>query len=287
MRNWSLIAIAVAIFGVLVYIVYTPARGPFRPDAAFINPKDEVDLPIVPNPKILTFASDPWPPYAGTAGAQREGYIIDILREIYEPLGYEVQYINQPWTRCLDDVRIGKITGLAGCDVHEAPNLIYPRESIGATSPTFFVLEGSTWRYTGLGALADIRLGAIQDYTYERNIDVYIRQYSGTDSIMLARGSDALKRLMDALKAGRIDAFIENRPVVYEVLESADPPVNEIVEAGSAPGLKLYVPFSPRIPESREYASIFDQQLVKLRQSGRLAEILTEYDLDDWLDDGD
>jgi len=284
MRNWSLIAIAVIIFGVLIYIVYTPVRDPYEPNAA-LNPEDDVELPVVPNAMLLTFASDPWPPYAGTAGAEKEGYIVDVLREIYEPLGYEVQYINQPWTRCLDDVRIGKLTGLAGCDVHEAPNLVYPRESIGSTIPTFFVLEGSTWRYTDLGSLADIRLGAIQDYTYERNIDIYIRQYSGTDSIMLARGTDALSRLMEALKAGKIDAFIENRPVVYSVLEAADPPIEGIVEAGSAPGLKLYVPFSPRVPGAREYATILDEELSKLRSDGRLAEILAEYGLNDWLDD--
>jgi hypothetical protein len=52
--------------------------------------------------------------------------------------------------------------------------------------------------------------------------------------------------------------------------------------AGEAPGLRLYVPISPSIPSPRSYAQMFDREIVKLRESGRLAEILTAYGLEDW-----
>ena len=42
---------------------------------------------------VLTFCSDPWVPYAGHAGAAQEGYIVDVLREVYTAL------VDQTFTR--------------------------------------------------------------------------------------------------------------------------------------------------------------------------------------------
>ena len=280
MKSWYFIAVAAVIVVALVYVIYGPAvfsrqeelNG--EPSAQDIQPPDPV------GGQVLTFASDPWPPYAGTAGAEREGYIVDVLREIYEPLGYRVRYVNHPWTRCIADVRSGRLAGLAGCDVHEAPDLVYPRETIGTTRPTFFALKDARWRYDGVKSLAAIRLGAIQDYTYERNVDVYIRQHRGTDRIVLTTGNDALPQLIQLLRADRIDALIEARPVVEAAIRAIN--AEDIVIAGEAPGLRLFVPFSPRIPEGRAYARLFDRRIRELRSNGRLAEILAAYELTDW-----
>ncbi|MHC4561546.1 MAG: substrate-binding periplasmic protein [Planctomycetota bacterium] len=284
MKNWYFIVAAAVILVGLLALVYSPflfpperktnGNGLFG-DTGDGEPTDR---------HVLTFASDPWPPYAGTAGAEQEGYIVDVLRAIFEPLGYEVGYVNKPWTRCIDEVRHGNLTGLAGCDVHEAPDLVYPRETVGTTRPTFFVREGANWRYDGVDSLTSIRLGAIQDYTYERDVDVYIRQQQGTARVLLTRGNDALVRLIQALRAGAIDAFIENGPVAMTVMASLGDQAKGIVPAGEAPGLCLYVPFSPGIPGGRPYAQMFDREIVELRESGRLAEILGAYGLEDWHD---
>lgn len=96
--------------------------------------------------------------------------------------------------------------------MQEAPDLVCPRETIGRTRPTFYVRAGEKWRFVGVASLRAIRLGAIQDYAYERSVDGYIRKSGGSNRILLAKGSDALLRLTQALRTGRIDAFIENGP---------------------------------------------------------------------------
>ncbi len=280
MKGWHFIVAAAAILAALVYLAYAPY---------LLDSTEETSSELIEpsfQDHVLTFASDPWPPYAGTAGAEQEGYILDVLREIYEPLDYRVRFVNKPWSRCIAEVRSGKLTGLAGCDVHEAPDLVYPRRTIGSTQPTFFVRKDSSWRYEGVESLSSIRLGAIQDYTYERSVDVYIRQHQGTDRVLLAKGNDALQQLIGHLRAGRIDTFVETAPVVRAVLHASDGEVNGIISAGEAPGLDLFVPFSPRLPEARRYAQLFDKGIDQLRSNGRLAEILASYGLEDWrLDD--
>ena len=142
MRNWSLIGIAILVRAGLIYLVYMPLVAPAPSPVADVATPDADDAPPS-GPTVLTFGSDPWPPYAGTAGSDREGYVVEILREVYEPLGYEVRYVNRPWSRCIEQVRSGEMTGLAGCDMYEAQDLRYPRHTIGVTEPTFFVLEES------------------------------------------------------------------------------------------------------------------------------------------------
>ena len=278
MRNWNLIGIAVLILAGLVYLVYLPLLRPAAPSP--ISHLTDAP-PVRPAPTVLTFGSDSWPPYAGVSGGEQEGYIVEVLREVYEPLGYEVRYVNQPWTRCIEQVRSGEMTGLAGCDVHEAPDLLFPRHAIGVTEPTFYVPEGSTWWYTGIGSLLEVRLGAIRGYTYQRDIDVYIRQHRYSGRVLLAGGDAALAQLMRMLKAGRIDAFIESRPVVRATIKTS-PGWRDLREAGGLEGLQLFVAFSDRIPETESYARIFDRRIVELRHNGRLAEILAGYDVEDW-----
>ena len=279
MRGRYLIAAAVVAMMALVLVVYLPLwehRSPGPQDEA--NSRGDSDHS---NSHVLVFASDPWPPYAGAAGGEKQGYIVEILRDIYEPLGYQVRYVNKPWTRCIAETRSGQLTGLAGCDVQQAPDLMYPRETIGRTRPTFYVRKGEQWRFTGVDSLKAIRLGAIQDYTYQRDVDAHIRKNAGGGRILLTKGNDAMARLIQALRGGRIDAFIENEPVAKIAIESSGSAA-DIVSAGQTEGLDLFVPLSPRATDARRLARDFDRGITRLRASGRLAEILSTYGLADW-----
>ena len=111
------------------------------------------------------------------------------------------------------------------------------------------------------------------------------RAAARTDRILAAKGNDALMRLLVALQAGRIDALVENAPVVYYTARQQNLEPTLLQEAGAPKqGVRLYVPFSPARRESATYAHIFDQGIRELRQSGRLQEILTSYGLHDWSD---
>ncbi len=282
MRNWSLIGVAIFVFGVLIYIVYAPALRP-TPTAIY-------NIDVGPSPlsetHTLTFGSDIWPPYTDVAGADNEGYLVDLLREVYEPMGYEVRYVNRPWDRCIEMVRRGEMTGLIGAHIHEAPDLVYPHESVGIATPAFFVLKDTSWEYTGVSSLPQVRLGAIQGYVYETNIDIYIRQNQDTDRVILAKGNDAPQRLLDALRIGRIDTCAITPPVAYHVLKSMGLPPDTIKVAGTEPGLPLFIGLSPRTPDARVHAQLFDQRYVELRDSGRLKELMARYGLNDDIANG-
>lgn len=284
MKTVILVSIVVLCLAALAFLTYAPLTGHTGTTKDEGNAaKGGAATTIGPE---LVFCSDPWMPYVGTTGEKREGYVVDLLREVYRPLGYNVRLVNKPWTRCIEEVRAGKMNGLTQSDRREAPDFIFSSEPIGSTRPTFFARAGSDWKFEGVESLWKIRLGAIQTYTYERAVDEYIRLNADSGRVLLVHGNDALTRLATALQAGRIDAFVENRVVGLYLLREMGGAPDAYRLAGEAPGLLMYLPLSPILPELPALAQFFDKRIRELRTSGRLASILSEYGTEDWIEPG-
>ncbi len=232
--------------------------------------------------ETITLCSDPWPPYTGVSGSNKSGYIIEVVERIFEKYSIDIKYVNHSWGRCIEEVRKGRITALAGADVLEVPGFIFPKRTIGVTAPAFFVRKGFNWRYSGVASLQKIVLGYIADYTYEQKIDAYIRR-ADPNRVTEIKGENALRRLLTLLKLKRIDAFIENEVVVknsliQEGLKSTD------YQIAGAPdnGVRLFISLSPVVKKSCEYSRLFDIGINELRASGELSAILNKYDILDW-----
>ena len=140
MKTLRIAIIFAIVVGALAYLCYSPAFKTSQISEKQVGTVNAQKSPetSLREEKFLLFSSDPWPPYAGYAGAELEGYIVDVLREIYEPLGYKINYVNLPWSRCIRDTRDGKLTALGGADFDEVPDFIFPKETIGITRPVFF-----------------------------------------------------------------------------------------------------------------------------------------------------
>jgi polar amino acid transport system substrate-binding protein len=154
---------------------------------------------------------------------------------------------------------------------------------LGRTQPAFFAKVDHPWTFAGVGSLDAIRLGVIQDYTYEAKLDRYIHQNRNTARIYLAKGNDALQRLISLVLAGRIDTFVENAPVVYYTLSQMGIGASSLRECGSPKqGVDLYLPFSPKMRQSKTWAQQFDEGIERLRKTGQLEKILRPYNLKPW-----
>lgn len=264
------LSLCLAIYGP-VWFAETPVELPF-PEAALPNGDQ----------RILRFVSDPWLPYAGIAGTAQEGYVVDILRTIFEPQGFQILYSNEPWSRCIFDTRNGYHTGIIGAELQDAPDLIFPREPIGVNMPAFYTSPGSSWVFSGVQELTRIRLGLIQDYFYHPDLEEFTRLHRGSDHLVLARGNDALDHLVTLLRENHIDALVENRMVV-SFCRDRKAAFRDLREAGAlVPGGALFVAFSPRIPRARELVAMLDDGIRNLRESDKLIDVLRPYGLHDW-----
>lgn len=75
---------------------------------------------------------------------EREGYILDLVREVYRPTEYRLQLDVYPWSRALAMVRQGKVDAVLSPARAEAPDLRFPRQEVGVQRMCFLSAEAMT-----------------------------------------------------------------------------------------------------------------------------------------------
>ena len=238
-------------------------------------------LPCSAFAETLTVRADNWLPYNGDPEGKRPGYMIEVLKEILEPNGIDVDYQLLSWDTALEDVTSGRYDAVVGTDQEEAPELIFPSKPFGKMTNAFYKRVDSVWQYNGIKSLENLRLGVISDYSYSDDLDAYIEQNEGAERLLVAEGDDALPKLIEMMEANRIDVIVENVNVMAYTLGKNQ--IANIIPAGKIDEeFLLYVAFSPKNERSTMFARLFDEGVDKLRKSGELAKIIARYGVSDW-----
>lgn len=227
--------------------------------------------------KTITIAADIWCPINCAPDGPELGVGIDVAKKIFEPLGYTVNYVIEPWARAMDDVRSGKVDAVVGANETDDPSLKFPQHSISQITDTFYTRKDSLIEFKGMYSLIGKRVGVITDYGYNDKIKNFIEENRHIPgAIQEVGGEDALPQNIKKLLAGRVDIVIESRIVMDYALKRMKLE-GEIKQIGSIPQGAVYVAFSPALPESKERARIYDQGYTKLKASGALREIYAHY----------
>ncbi|WP_341661368.1 transporter substrate-binding domain-containing protein [Vibrio sp.] len=235
--------------------------------------------------KPLTFATGDWRPYIfeknDTLDVNHPGFSIEIVDRVFAKLGYQITYKTPPFSRQLVDTERGVYAALVGLIVSDAPDFIYPTESVGQINNCFYTRNGNEWKFNGIPSLDAVNLGVINSYSYGV-IDDYVGQ-NRTGNVIAISGSEEnmLERLFSMLEAGRIDVVIDDSSVVTHYLKSASL-TDQFQVVGCLGAVPAMIGFSPALPESKELAQKFSLGVQELRHSGELQEILNKYGIVDW-----
>lgn len=229
--------------------------------------------------EIVIASPAAWCPLSCQAGSAREGFAVDIAREIFTAAGHRVRLVNEPYSRAVLDVRAGVFTATASTFREEAPDFVFPTQPISRNRFCVYVPADSTWTYRGAASLSELqRVGVIGGHAYGTALDVIIR--TSPQRFDVHAGDGLTERLLRRLQGGRVDAVIEEENVVaYTRQQHAElAPRNAGCEAPNY----AYLAFSPRHPKAQAYARIFSDGMQKLRRTGRLKAILATYSLVEW-----
>lgn len=227
----------------------------------------------------VTFAADEWCPVNCVPGSARPGYMVEIIRAILEPQGYDVRYVTVNWARALLYTRSGRFDAVLGALKGDAPDFIYPDLPQGETEVGLFVRASSSWRYLSEASLANQRIGLIRDYAYGEELEKLITE---TARPSYAGGDHPLKLNILQLQAERIDIVVEDVNIFRHTAS----------EMGLSGAFKLaktfsrediFAAFSPNGARSRQLAEQLSAGMADLRTSGELQRIMSRYGLDDWL----
>ena len=230
----------------------------------------------------MTIAADPWLPFTGEQKEGKQGYLIEIAKAIFEPLGIEVDYQTMPWARSIEEGRKGTIQAIAGAYKTDAPDFIFSQKPQGHLKECFYVLKGNRWRYQDLPSLESISLGVVNGYSYGEKLDQYIEQNkTNPKRIQILSGEKALESNLLKLQKKRIEALVEGETVMTYFLNDQNLKI-DLQEAGVNTVHEVYIAFSPKNKESKKYAKLLDEGIQKLRLSGKLKAILDSYGILDW-----
>lgn len=233
----------------------------------------------------IRIRADPWLPYSGGSEMNPPGYMVEMAIAIAKAHGHTVQYRTMPWANALEMVRAGSADCVVGAYRSDAEDFEFPKAGWGPSGNVFWGLAENPWRFTGVDSLADVRIGVIEEYSYGDELDEYIKAHADDQArleIVPAVGR-GIVRLMARLIGKRIDTFIEDRSVLAYAVEQAKMDPARIISLGQAGDVEsVYIACTPADPRGRAYADLFDQGTAQLRASGKLAEILSRYNLKDW-----
>jgi polar amino acid transport system substrate-binding protein len=231
----------------------------------------------------ITLRADTWCPYNCDPKSSHPGYMIEIAKMALEPKGYKVDYQTLNWARAVSDTRDGKFSGIVGAAKTDAPDFLYPENSLGHAANCFYVKTDSPWKFVDEKSLANASIGVIKDYTYGEPIDSYIKaNSSNSKKVDIVSGDKPLELNLKKLDNGRITAFIEEASVLKNYFFARHLSVN-VKNVGCVFQSELYVGFGPKTPNASNLAQLISHKVESMRKDGSLKKLLEQYGISDWV----
>ena len=231
----------------------------------------------------ILLVADPWPPYNIEPGSEREGYLVDVARTVFEPAGHTVRYRTVPWKRAVEGTRVGIYTGAVGASKTDAAGFVFPDEELARNVLSFYTRNDNPWRFEGPASIETVSIGVAAGYDYRRWLNDYIRVQRGNDRrVQVVAGVNPLKQNLKKLLLRRIDVVVDSEAAIrftakeMGILDAIHP-----AGYGVEPAY-IYIAFSPALAASPKLAGTLSDGIADLRRSGRLQAILDRYGLRDW-----
>lgn len=232
--------------------------------------------------QTINVAADPWCPYNCEPEFPQPGIMIDIAREALAFSGFTLNYTLLNWARAKTLTQSGQLDGIVGMGYDQETSKLYhfPKTALGESQICFYQRATEDWQYQNIQDLDSKVFGWINDYGYPHPpLDQWIAEHRNSTKIMTIAGKDTHSRLFKLLQIKRIDTFAEDKIVIaYELLKSGLQ--RTIKTAGCLQELeKVFIAFSLHSPKKEAWANALDSGVKTLKESGRLAEILSSYGL--------
>lgn len=229
--------------------------------------------------KQINIAAIDWCPQICPKNISEEGYLVDIVRQIYGANGYQINLDYFPWSRAIMLTRSGKYEALLSPAKPEAPDLIYPDLPIGQQRMCFFVRANDSWMYEDLFSL-DGRINLLARDTSIEALNDYIKRRPNQFQFMTYSG-EFIEQAANLLTKKRIDTFVFTRNT--SVWELGQLNIKQQVrEAGCISKENIYLAFSPSAEQRYRVSKLigeFDKHMAHLRESGTMNKILANYEL--------
>lgn len=227
----------------------------------------------------LTVASLEWPPYTSSE-MDGQGYLIAIVKRVFEEAGYEIEVLFMPWTRVLQQLEKGMIDAAASAYPTDERKRKYLISNPYAHAPLgFFKMKDRAITFSKVEDLKPYTIGVGRGYAHTPEFDhaTFLKK-----EIVGKVEQNFLK-----LIAGRIDLAAGDRANGFYVLsklisETDDPKKKKAlsqIEFLYPPlvDFTLHVLISRKIPNGEAIVKDFNAALTRLDAKGEIAGMQRQY----------
>lgn len=214
-----------------------------------------------------------------------KGYVVELVEEVFKGTQYQLNIEIYPWSRAIKLVTEGKADALLSPAKAEAPQLLFPKNSVGKQQMCFFTEKSSDWIYSGIESLTGQLIGVAKDASIEE-LNEYAElnpqqfQYQPYHERYIIQNAHKLDKK-------RFDTFLFTKnSTIYELKK-----LNEWHKyrlAGCVSQAKIYLAFSPiksTNKDIKKLINIFDQKMVELNKTPFINELMEKYGLLDKLNE--
>ncbi len=209
----------------------------------------------------------------------RPGYVVELVRKIFENTPYKLEINIYPWSRAIKNVSSGEADALLSPAKSEAPHLLYPQLAVGYQQMCFFTLTESSWHYEGVGSLKGLQIGIANDTSIEE-LNSYVKSHAYQFQFQPYH-ERYLAQSFAKLEKKRMDSFIFTKNSTLFALYKQDKQ-DSIKVAGCVSKAPIYMAFTPsdkKKDKITEIMSVFDKKLAALKKTSYINKLMISYHL--------
>ncbi len=232
-------------------------------------PASATMLQVAPVKNVLKIAQVDWCPQI-CIYEDNPGYIIETLTEAFKDSEFELVFSTYPWSRGIAHTLNGQTIALLAAAPKETPDLVFPSTPIGEQQACFYTLPSSSWRYSSISSVDNIRIGLPAHISLEE-LNEYYKKHA-TQFHIQARTPRYIDLSIKMLASNRLDTFVFFRnTMIYHMRRFYSD--DTVKQAGCVSATPVYIVFSPA-PETttlRDKAlAHYEKRIRQMIQSGRI-----------------
>ncbi len=225
------------------------------------------------NDKIISSASDPWPPFVDP-NHPKMGISIEVVSAAFKTQGYEFKHKIIPWARAEDGVKKGIIDILPNTwKTEKREGYLMYSTPYAFNEVKFIKRKGDTFEYNGLDSLAGKKVGIMLGYGYSDD-------FMNATTFKRETTSEFISNIKK-LDSKRIDLTLEDEIVARNKITKKTPELLNKIEFTknflSSNG--LYVTSGLKNPRHKELIDAFNKGLEEIKSNGTLEKIFKSYGL--------
>ncbi|USH04505.1 transporter substrate-binding domain-containing protein [Grimontia kaedaensis] len=225
-----------------------------------------IALPSTANPqgdKEIILVSEAWEDATEKDGS---GLYFEIMRRVFEPLGYSIKTITTTYSRSIYLVQTKRMDAFLGSYIDEQEKVLYPYWHFDAeqVSAVYKASVIPTWK--GEETLEDRTVGWVKGYDYNHYIDTKFTIHE----------VKSRRQGLSMVYSDRLDFLIDAREELVEEFELGYLNRDEF-EMANIMDLKLYPGFADT-EKGQELRRIYDERFEELLNKGEIKRLFDEYE---------